>query len=110
MYSLVFTSLPVVVAAIADQDLRYVRLSYMCKRVCSVGNSCTCGSPVVEHYTCTLRTSRANTLLADHTYYEEGQRSKVYTKWKFWLAMLDAFYQSAVVFFVAYGVCINFKA
>ena len=28
----------------------------------------------------------------------------LHTHWKFWFTMLDAFYQSAVVFFMAYGV------
>ena len=44
------------------------------------------------------------TLLASSSFYRQGRCSKVYTHWKFWLTMLDAFYQSAVVFFMAYGV------
>ena len=44
------------------------------------------------------------TLLANSSFYRQGRCSKVYTHWRFWLTMLDAFYQSAVVFFMAYGV------
>ena len=68
VFNLLFTSLPILVVAITDQDLR------------------------------------ASTLLQYKHYYEQGRCSKVYTRWKFWLAMLEAFYQSAVVFFIAYGV------
>jgi len=43
-------------------------------------------------------------LLAEKHYYKQGRCSEVYTRFKFWLTMLDAFYQSAVVFFMAFGV------
>ncbi len=47
---------------------------------------------------------RPATLLRDKSYYEQGRCSRLYNRWKFWLSMLDAFFSSAVVFFVAYGV------
>ena len=67
-YNLLFTSVPVIVVAVGDQDLK------------------------------------AEVLLEGKVFYEQGRCSKVYTRWKFWLTILDAFYESAVVFFVAYGV------
>ena len=49
---------------------------------------------------------KASTLMREKQLYEEGRCSKVYTRWKSWLSILDGIYQSAVVFFVAYGVSI----
>ena len=43
-------------------------------------------------------------LLADKHYYKQGRCSEVYTRFKFWLTMIDAFYESAVVFFMAFVV------
>ena len=67
IFNLVYTSLPIFVVAIGDQDLR------------------------------------AETLLENGAYYEQGRRSRVYTRLKFWVTMIEAFYQSAVIFFVAFG-------
>ena len=36
--------------------------------------------------------------------YVRGIRGLEYTKFKFWMYMLDGLYQSAVVFFIPYGV------
>lgn len=68
VFNFIYTSLPIMVVAITDQDLR------------------------------------APTLLREKHLYEEGRCSKVYTRWKSWLTILDAIYQSLTVFFVAYGV------
>lgn len=68
IFNLVYTSLPIIVVGVADQDLR---------------------APV---------------LMKEKGLYREGQCSQVYTRLDFWLTVLDAFYQSAVVFFVAFGV------
>ena len=46
---------------------------------------------------------KADALLADRSLYSTGRRSQVYTRFKFWLIMLEAFYQSAVVFFVPFA-------
>lgn len=67
IYNLVYTSLPVMVAGTADQDVK------------------------------------ANTLLSDSSLYNVGRCSQVYTRSKYWLIMLEAFYQSAVVFFIPYA-------
>ena len=69
IFNLVYTSLPIMVVGIADQDLQ------------------------------------AGTLLREKFYYTQGRKSMLYTHWKFWLTVLDALYQSATVFFLAYGVC-----
>eukprot|EP00731_Ephydatia_muelleri_P030667 Em0022g181a len=71
IFNLIYTSLPILVVAVADQDLH------------------------------------ADTLLRDKCFYKQGQQCKVYTRWRFWLTMLDALYESAVVFFIAYGVYFN---
>lgn len=71
IFNLIYTSLPILVVAVVDQDLH------------------------------------ADTLLRDKCFYKQGQQCKVYTRWRFWLTMLDALYESAVVFFIAYGVCSN---
>ena len=42
--------------------------------------------------------------MRDKQLYEDGRCSKVYTRWKSWLSIFDGVYQSAVIFFVAYGV------
>lgn len=68
IFNLVYTSLPVMVVAVADQDLP------------------------------------AKVLLKEKTFYRQGRCSQLYTRKQFWLTVLDAFYQSAVVFFVACGV------
>ena len=68
IFNLIYTSLPIMVVAVTDQDLR------------------------------------SDVLLKDETLYNQGRCSTLYTRLKFWLTMLDAFYESAVVFFVAYAV------
>ena len=68
VFNLIYTSLPIILVAIADQDLL------------------------------------APTLMRDKQLYEDGRCSKVYTRWKSWLSIFDGVYQSAVIFFVAYGV------
>lgn len=67
IYNLVYTSIPILVVGVADQD------------VCP------------------------KKLLENRSLYSLGRLSQSYTRLKFWLAMLEAFYQSLVVFFVAYG-------
>ena len=68
IFNLAFTSLPIVIVSVADQDLK------------------------------------ANTLLWSNShFYAQGRLSKLYNRYKFWLAMLEAFYQSAAIFFVAFG-------
>ena len=71
IFNLVYTSLPIMVAAVGDQDIK------------------------------------PQELLQNHTHYRQGLESRVYTKLKFWLIMLEAFYQSAVVFLVAWGTYYN---
>ena len=71
IFNLVYTSLPIMIVGVADQDLP---------------------APV---------------LLQQKGLYRQGQCSQVYTRLDFWLTVLDAFYQSAVVFFVAYGVSLT---
>ena len=71
IFNLVFTSLPIIVVGVADQDLL---------------------APV---------------LLKEKELYRQGQCSQVYTRLDFWLTVVDAFYQSAVVFFVALGVSVE---
>ena len=71
VFNLFYTSLPIMVVAIADQDLR------------------------------------ASTLMREKQLYEEGRCSKVYTRWKSWLSIFDGVYQSAAIFFVAYGVSVS---
>ena len=68
IFNLVYTSLPIIVVGVADQDLR------------------------------------AGTLLKHKLYYNQGRCSRVYTRWIFWLTIIDAVYQSAAIFFLAYGV------
>lgn len=68
IFNLVYTSLPIMVVGVADQELP---------------------APV---------------LLKEKSLYQQGQCSQVYTRLDFWLTVLDALYQSAVVFFVALGV------
>ena len=46
---------------------------------------------------------KANALLSDSSLYNGGRCSQVYTRLKYWLIMLEAFYQSAVVFFIPYA-------
>lgn len=70
VFNLLYTSLPIIVVGVADQDLR------------------------------------AETLLRYKYFYHQGRCSTIYTHLKFWLTALDAVYQSATVFFMAYGVCI----
>ena len=53
---------------------------------------------------------RAATLMKEKHLYGQGRCSKVYTRWKTWLAILDGVYQSLAVFFVAYGVSKNIEA
>lgn len=67
IFNLVYTSLPILVVGVADQDLP------------------------------------ASVLVKEKVFYRQGRCSEVYTRLQFWLTVLDAFYQSAVVFFVAYG-------
>ena len=71
IFNLVYTSMPIMVAAVADQDLK------------------------------------PKQLLTNEEHYRRGQDSRVYTRLKFWLVVLEAFYQSLVVFFVAYGAYYN---
>ncbi len=71
IFNLVYTSIPIMIAAVADQDLK------------------------------------PKELLTNHTHYQRGQQSRVYTTLKFWLIVLEAFYQSAVVFFIAYATYYN---
>ena len=71
IFNLVYTSLPIMVVGIADQDLP------------------------------------ARTLLKEKFYYTQGRKSMLYTHWKFGLTVVDALYQSAAVFFLAYGVSIS---
>lgn len=68
IFNLVYTSLPIMVVGVADQDLP------------------------------------ASVLLKEKTFYRQGRCSELYTRPQFWLTVLDAFYQSAVVFFIALGV------
>ena len=68
MFNLAYTSLPIIVVGVADQDLR------------------------------------AEVLLKDKTLYNQGRLSQVYTRGDFWISMLEAFYQSLVVFLVASSV------
>jgi len=51
----------------------------------------------------------AHVLMERKIFYSQGRCSQVYTRLMFWLTILDAFYQSAVTFFVAYAVsnCCN---
>lgn len=49
----------------------------------------------------------ASTLLQGKTFYAQGRCSQLYTRLQFWLTVLDAAYQSLVVFFVAYGVSVS---
>ena len=67
IFNLVYTSIPIMIVAVLDQDLK------------------------------------PDKLLHSYEYYEQGLNSRLYTRTKFWIAMLEAFYQSAVIFFVAYG-------
>ena len=67
IFNLIYTSIPIMIVAVLDQDLR------------------------------------SDKLLHSYEYYEQGLNSRLYTRTKFWIAMLEAFYQSAVIFFVAYG-------
>lgn len=67
IFNLVYTSLPILVVGVADQDL----------------------PPPV--------------LLKEKTFYRQGRCSEVYTRAQFWLVVLDALYQSGVVFFIAFG-------
>lgn len=67
IFNLIYTSLPILVVAIGDQDLV------------------------------------APTLLKVKRLYKQGQESSVYTRWRFCFTMVDALYESAAVFFVAYG-------
>lgn len=46
----------------------------------------------------------AQELLEKKVFYRQGRCSQLYTRLLFWLTILDALYQSAVVFFVAYWV------
>ena len=71
IFNLVYTSMPIMVTAVADQDLK------------------------------------KEELLTNHVHYQRGLYSKSYTRLKFWLAVLEAIYQSVVVFFVAYGTFYN---
>lgn len=68
MFNLAYTSLPIIVVGVADQDLR------------------------------------AEVLLKNKSLYNQGRLSQVYTKGKFWIAMLEAFYQSLMVFLMASSV------
>lgn len=68
MFNLAYTSLPIIIVGVADQDLR------------------------------------AEVLMKEKSLYAQGRLSKVYTRFKFWIAMLEAFYQSMVVFLVASSV------
>ena len=68
MFNLAYTSLPIIIVGVADQDLR------------------------------------AEVLMKEKSLYTQGRLSKVYTRFKFWIAMLEAFYQSLVVFLVASSV------
>lgn len=68
IFNLVYTSIPIMVVAVADQDLP------------------------------------AELLLEKKVFYRQGQSSAIYTRFYFWMTVIDAFYQSAVVFFMAYGV------
>jgi len=47
----------------------------------------------------------ADLLLACPKLYRQGRLQKVHQAHSFWLNMLDALYQSVVIFFMAYGVC-----
>lgn len=47
---------------------------------------------------------RDDLLLENRSLYAQGRCSQVYTRLKFWLIMLEAFYQSLVIFFVAFAV------
>ena len=71
IFNFIYTSVPIMVVAIADQVIR------------------------------------APTLMKEKHLYEEGRRSKVYTRWKSWLNIFDGVYQSLTVFFVAYGVSMH---
>ena len=68
VFNLIYTSVPIMVVTVADQDLP------------------------------------ADLLLEKKIFYRQGQCSTLYTRLLFWLTVIDAFYQSAVVFLVAYGV------
>lgn len=46
---------------------------------------------------------KPDTLLSHESLYGSGRHSKLYTRWRFWLTLLEAFYQSAVVFFLVYA-------
>ena len=46
----------------------------------------------------------ADLLLEKKIFYKQGQNSTIYTRFYFWMTVIDAFYQSAAVFFIAYGV------
>ena len=67
IFNLIYTSLPILVVGVADQDLK------------------------------------PHILLENKKLYRQGLKSRIYTRWKFWLIMLESFYQSAVIFFVTYG-------
>ena len=68
MFNLAYTSVPIIVVGVADQDLQ------------------------------------ADVLLRNKPLYNQGRLSLVYTRREFWIAMLEAFYQSLVVFLVASSV------
>ena len=68
VFNLVFSSIPILVVAVADQDVR------------------------------------AGTLLSSEHLYGSGRRCKLYSRWRFWLTVMEAFYQSAAVFFLSYAV------
>ena len=68
IFNLAYTSLPIMVVGVADQDLK------------------------------------AETLLREKRYYNQGRLSTLYTHWKFALTAVDAIYQCCTVFFLAFGV------
>jgi phospholipid-translocating P-type ATPase (flippase) len=35
--------------------------------------------------------------------YKQGRCSRIYTRWKFWLSIIEAIYQSLAIFFITYG-------
>ena len=75
MYNLAYTSVPIIVVGVADQDVR------------------------------------AEVLLKDKSLYNQGRLSQVYTKGDFWISMLDAVWQSIVIFLIASSVsqwCVSF--
>lgn len=68
IFNLVYTSMPIMVAAVGDQDLK------------------------------------KETLLANPLHYQISQQSKLYTRLKFWLVVLEGIYQSTAIFFITYAV------